>query len=370
MEAMKWNKPKSIILFAGIVLLVVLKFDLVVGVFASIIQVLMPLFVGVIIAYILNLIVKAFEKHYFAGSTKNWVIKTRKPASVVLAFLLMLLIIILVITLIAPQVISMLKILVSQIPVLYERLIAFANQTLSGYPEIQNYLPVLPDDIDEKLVGVLSNMTGGALNAAGSAIGSVIGFVISIVFALYLLFARDTLLRQINMLSRVYLPESTRENLHAVFCVANNMFSRFFIGEAIEALILGSLCTIGMLVLRFPYATMIGTLVGITAFIPIVGAYISGTVGFLIIFAENTYQAIGFIVFLIILQQIEGSLIYPRVVGASVGVPGIFIFAAVIIGGGLYGIPGIIFGVPIIATIYKLIKRDVSKKSKLPNKVN
>lgn len=358
----KWKKAKSLILFAGLVLLVVLKFDQAVDVFTSIIQVVMPLFVGIIIAYILNLIVKAFEKYYFPRSQKNWVIKTRNPACVILTCLLMLLIFFFAIKLIAPRVLLILKILVSQIPIIYEKLISFTNQTLSSFPEIQRNFPKLPDDFDQKLVGVLSNMTGGALNVAGSAIGSVIGFAISIVFALYLLFARDTLLRQLHEVFYVYLPESKRENLNSIFCIANNIFSKFFIGQAIEAVILGSLCTIGMLVLKFPYADMIGTLVGITALIPMIGAYIGGAVGFMIIFAENTYQAIGFVVFLIILQQFEGNLIYPRVVGASVGIPGIFVFAAVIVGGGLFGIPGVLFGVPITATFYKLVQRDMCKK--------
>lgn len=360
----KWrkSKPVKLILLAGLVLFVVLRFEQVAGLFNLIIGIIMPLFVGVIIAYILNLIVKVFEKYYFPRSKRIWVNKMRKPVCVVLACLLVILILLFVITLITPQIISILRILGTQIPVLYEKIISYANQTLRSYPEIQNYLPELPDDIDQKIFDLLSNMTGGALNIAGSAIGSVIGFVISIVFAMYLLFARDALLRKFNKAFSVYLTEHKRERIYSIFGVANNVFSKFFIGQAIEAFILGSLCTIGMLVIGFPYAGMIGAVVGITALIPVVGAYIGGIVGFTIIFTENIYQAIGFVVFLIILQQFESGLIYPKVVGTSVGLPGIFVFASVIIGGGLFGIPGVLFGVPITATIYKLLQKDVSRK--------
>jgi predicted PurR-regulated permease PerM len=118
-----------------------------------------------------------------------------------------------------------------------------------------------------------------------------------------------------------------------------------------------------MLIFRLPYALMIGSLVGVTALIPLIGAYIGGAVGFIIIFPESIYQAVGFVIFLMILQQLEGNLIYPRVVGQSVGLPGIWVFAAVIVGGGLFGIAGVLFGVPVAATFYKLIRENISTRS-------
>lgn len=358
----KLKKSFGFILVAGLVLLTILRFDQVIAVLASIVAVLMPLFVGVIIAYILNLIVKVFEKIYFPKSTNKWVNHTRHAVSVVLACVFMVLFFIFIITLIAPQIVSILSVLSKQLPVLYEELITYANQTLKSFPDIQKSFPELPDDIDQMFVGILSQMTGGALNVAGSAIGSVIGVLISVIFALYLLFSRDFILHQFTQFSNVYLAKNTREQLSTLYRVTDTVFSKFFIGQAVEALILGALCTIGMLILGFPYPSMIGTLVGITSLIPMFGAYIGGILGFLIILAENPYQAIAFVIFLIILQQVEGNLIYPRVVGASVGLPGIYVFVAVIVFGGLFGIPGVLFGIPTAATVYKLIQQDIQQK--------
>ena len=205
----------------------------------------------------------------------------------------------------------------------------------------------------------MSDVSGGVLGIAGSAVSSVFNLVISLVFALYLLATRDTLLRQADRLFTVYMPEDKRQKLYSVLKTANETFSKFFAGQAIEAVVLGVLCTVGMLIFRLPYAIMIGTLVGITSLIPLIGAYIGGTVGFIIIFPESIYLAIGFVIFLVILQQLEGNIIYPRVVGHSVGLPGIWVFASVIVGGGLFGITGILFGVPVAATIYKLIQNNI-----------
>jgi predicted PurR-regulated permease PerM len=360
----KWEKMKTTgsILLSGLVLFMVLRFDQVVAVISSVIRIVMPLFTGIVIAYILNLIVKVFERHYFPKTRKYWLVKMKKPACVILACLFVLVIFIAIITLIVPQIIEIMKILGSQIPILYEKLFLFGNQTLSSFPDIFKTFPKLPDDIDQKMIDALTSMTGGALNVAGFAIGSVIGLLISTIFALYLLFSRDILLLQANKFFNIYLSECKRARLYSVFSVANSVFSKFVVGQAIESVILGTMCTIGMLILRFPYAGTIGTVVGVTALIPMVGAYIGGVIGFLIILAENTYQAIGFVVFLIILQQFEGSVIYPRVVGASVGLPGIFVFAAVVTGGGLFGIPGVLFAVPITATIYKLVQDDMRSR--------
>ncbi|NBK24902.1 MAG: AI-2E family transporter, partial [Spirochaetia bacterium] len=139
----------------------------------------------------------------------------------------------------------------------------------------------------------------------------------------------------------------------------------FFAGQLLEAVILGLLCTLGMMAFRFPYALTIGTVVGITALIPMIGAYLGGAIGFVLIFPDNFKLALLFILFLIVLQQLEGNLIYPRVVGSSVGLPGIWVFAAIIIGGGLWGILGILFGVPAAASLYRLVRMDMAKRKRL-----
>jgi predicted PurR-regulated permease PerM len=155
-----------------------------------------------------------------------------------------------------------------------------------------------------------------------------------------------------------FIPEKYSKKIVHVKVVANRTFGKFFTGQFVEAIILGSLCTLGMLLFRFPYALTVGSVVGMTAIIPLVGAYLGGAVGFVLLFSQGYQTALLFVLFLVILQQLEGNIIYPRVVGTSVGLPGVWVFTSVILGGGLFGIPGILFGVPFVATIYQLLKTE------------
>ena len=161
---------------------------------------------------------------------------------------------------------------------------------------------------------------------------------------------------------RAYIKPHTRETISYVLDTANKSFSSFIVGQCTEAVILGTLCTVGMLIFRFPYAAMTGTVVGVTALIPIVGAYIGAVVGGFMIFTQDPIQALLFLVFLVVLQQLEGNLIYPRVVGTSIGLPGIWVLAAVTIGGGAAGISGMLLGVPLAATLYRLLNDSVDRR--------
>ena len=142
----------------------------------------------------------------------------------------------------------------------------------------------------------------------------------------------------------------------------DDCFHRFIVGQCTEAVILGVLCIIGMSILRIPYALMIGTLMGFTALIPIVGGLIGAGVGAFLILMESPVKALIFIIFVIILQQVEGNLIYPKVVGSTIGLPGLWVLAAVTVGGGVFGIPGMLVGVPVVATLYRLVREDISGK--------
>ncbi|MDE6232785.1 MAG: AI-2E family transporter, partial [Lachnospiraceae bacterium] len=168
---------------------------------------------------------------------------------------------------------------------------------------------------------------------------------------------------QVQKLINTYLSTDICNKIYYITSILNDSFHNFIVGQCIEAVILGVLCVAGMLLFQFPYAVMIGILIGCTALVPIAGAYIGGAVGAVMIFTESPVKAVMFVVFLVILQQFEDQIIYPKVVGSSIGLPGIWVFAAVIVGGGLFGIPGTLFGIPIVSTIYKLISNDVRKKS-------
>ena len=147
--------------------------------------------------------------------------------------------------------------------------------------------------------------------------------------------------------------------------IFNESFRGYIVGQCTEAVILGVLCVVGMLIFRFPYAGMIGSLVGFTALIPVAGAYIGAAVGAVMILTQSPLKALLFGVFLVILQQLEGNLIYPRVVGRSIGLPALWVLAAVTVGGSLMGIPGMLLGVPITAALYRLIREDMSRRERL-----
>lgn len=174
--------------------------------------------------------------------------------------------------------------------------------------------------------------------------------------------SKETLKSQTYKLVKAYLPKEKARSVIEVASLSRTTFTNFVIGQTVEAIILGTLCALGMIILGFPYAPMIGTLVGITAFIPVVGAFIGGAIGAFMIMTVNPMQAIFFIVYLIVLQQIEGNLIYPRVVGSTVGLPSIWVLFAVSAGGGLWGIAGVLFGVPVLSVVYSLIKKGVHKR--------
>ena len=197
-----------------------------------------------------------------------------------------------------------------------------------------------------------------------SGIGSgVVSFFIALVFGIYVLAYKEKLSYQVHKIIRSYLKPKAENVIYYICHVASETFSNFIVGQCTEAVILGTLCIIGMSIFRFPYAVMIGTLVGATALIPIIGAYVGAIVGAIMVMTQGgPIQALLFIVFIIVLQQIEGNLIYPKVVGSSVGLPGIWVLAAVTIGGSMNGIFGMLLSVPLAATLYRLLKEDTTRR--------
>jgi predicted PurR-regulated permease PerM len=187
---------------------------------------------------------------------------------------------------------------------------------------------------------------------------------VGLAFSAYLLSSKERLLTQAKKLQKAFMKPSTAARLNTVLTAANESFTSFITGQCTEAVILGALCILGMLIFGFPYATSIGIFVGVTSLIPVLGAYLGAAVGVLLIFQADPAKALLFIVFIIVLQQLEGNLIYPKVMGTSIGLPGLWVFAAVIIGGGLGGIVGMLFGVPVAATIYRLVRTAANERSK------
>ena len=325
-----------------------------------------PLIVGCALAFILNILMGFYEKHYFKKSKKILLQKSRRPVCLILAILTLLAIIAVVISLVLPQLISCVKHIISVLPSAINNVI----EALSKSEYISKDLVATLSSIDwRSKIGEIANTLfsglGSVVDVVVSTITSVFTGVVTafigIIFAAYLLLQKETLARQGDKLMQRYLKESVMNKIKYVLSILNDCFRRYIIGQCTEAVILGVLCTVGMLILGLPYATMIGAFIAFTALIPIAGAYIGAGVGAFMIVMVSPIKALVFLIFIVVLQQLEGNLIYPRVVGSSIGLPGIWVLAAITIGGGVMGVGGMLLGVPLAATIYRIIKNDVNK---------
>ena len=288
---------------------------------------------------------------------------------IILSLLLVIGILGLVMGLVLPELAGAFAVIAESVPVYYEKLVAWLMTYSDKFPVIEEYINGLQLDwsqITKNLVMYATSGVGGIFNSAISVVsvvvGGIVNFVIALIFAIYLLAGKEKLSAQLKRVLAAYLSEKKRAQLAQMVAVADNTFSSFIVGQCTEAVILGSLCTIGMWILRFPYAPMTGAFIGVTALIPVAGAYLGAGVGAFMIMTVDPMKALLFLIFIVCLQQLEGNHIYPKVVGSSVGLPALWVLAAVTVGGGINGIFGMLLGVPIAATLYKLIGMDVRKK--------
>lgn len=362
-------------IFAAALVLVVLYFEPILRMAGNLWGILFPLTLGCVLAYILNIIMSGLEKLYFPNGSSGFVRKSRRPVCVLLSIILTLGIVIFIVKLVLPELLNAIVVLGKGIPPYLERFQTWLLSYSTQWPQIRDWINNAQLDWENIIKNVFTYVTsgvGGILNSTFTIVGVlgkwIINLVISLIFSIYFLMNKETLLGQFKRMLNVYVKPHKTEKFYRVAKVAHDTFRHFIIGQCTEAVILGTLCAVGMLLLRFPYAAMVGTLVGATALLPIVGAYIGAAVGAFLIFTENPIQALGFLVFLVILQQIEGNLIYPKVVGSSIGLPGMWVLAAVTVGGGIGGIMGMLVGVPLTATVYKLLGKDVKRREKAAGK--
>lgn len=324
------------------------------------------LLIGGVIAYLINILMTFYEKHYFVNSEKSLVEKSRRPVCMTAAFLTLIAIAVLIVWLVASQLVDCLKLIFAELPGAINDLIDLLEKYSVLPHDIANLLSSINWQSQiQKIFSFVNTGVGNVLNVVVSAVTSVFSGVVTTflgtIFAIYLLLGKEKLGGQTDRVMKRYLKKGWYDKTMYVLKVLNDCFHRYIVGQCIEAVIIGILCTIGMAVLRLPYASMIGSLVGFTALIPVAGAYIGAIVGAFMIFMVSPVQAVVFLVFLVILQQLEGNLIYPRVVGSSLGLPAIWVLAAVTVGGGMLGVIGMWLGVPLAAVCYRLLREDVKK---------
>lgn len=362
------KKIKSLfktIIFIGFILLIVLNFNVVLNIFGTIYAVISPLLLGAIIAFILNILVVTYEKIYFPKSKSKLVMQSRRGVCILLSMLTIILVIIFFLNIVIPQIAKFVSLLIKGFPGVYDKAVLWALEYSDEIPALQDRVRDLNmngEQVLKKSLEVLGNWTFGTVSFIGSAFGAVVQLILAITFSIYILADKENLTHKFDKLFKAYIKDDKKKKLYEILKTANETFSSYIIGQCKEAVILGVLCTLGMLILRFPFANVVGPVIGMTALIPMIGAYIGAALGFLLIITIDWLQAVLFLVFIVVLQQLEGNIIYPKVVGSSIGLPGIWVFAAVILGGGLMGITGILFGVPLIATIYKLLAKSVNKR--------
>ena len=366
------KKDKNILLKAALsiisIFLVIYYWKHITWGMGKFINVANPLIMGAMIAYILNIIMKFYEKTLFQKIKNENILKFKRTISILLSLGSIVILFILIARLIIPELKSCIEVLASGIP-------AFSNHIIDLIKENPHIQDLLPDSVStlnidmvnwkEVIDNTLKWFTLGAgtvIEYVTSFFSIIFNFVVGLIFAIYILSDKENLSNQFKRMIKTYTNDKISKNLFYVLRVTDQCFHNFIVGQCMEAVILGGLCIIGMLILRLPYAVMIGVFIGCTALIPIAGAYIGAIVGVIMIFTVSPIKAVFFIVFILILQQLENQLIYPKVVGSSIGLPGIWVFASVMIGGGLFGIQGVLFGIPTVSVIYQLIKNDLRKR--------
>ncbi len=335
----------------------------------------LPLILGGIIAFIVNILMSTYEKWFFPKKQQGAVAKMRRPVCLILAFLTAILVIALVIWLIVPQLISCIQLILgfaAKIPDYIKEFVKEAKNWKFIPPSILESLANI--DWESRIgqfVQLVTTGVGGVVNTVAKTVmgvfSGIVMAVLGLIFSVYLLLEKDNLKRQSKKVMETYLPKRIYSKVFYFLGTLNESCRKFFVGQLTEAVILGILCTIGMLIFRLPYATMIGALIAFTALIPVAGAYIGAIVGALMIMTVSPIKALWFLVFIVVLQQLEGNIIYPRVVGSSIGLPGIWVLAAVTIGGGCFGIAGMLVGVPLTSALYRIISDDIKKREVTEN---
>lgn len=369
---LEWKTCIRVGVSAFVLFLAIRYWDVAMGFLGVVLGAAFPLLLGGIIAYVMNILMSLYERCPVWNSNKLAVRKIKRPVCILLAFVTIVVVVYLLINMILPELIAGLQVVLSSIPEAVESAIDWLQEHLDEdiWKQVEGVLTKL-ENLDwqsalQKAASFLMNGVSGAMGSIVSILSSFVSALISVVlatvFALYLLSGKEKIGGQVLRLMKCYMGEPLESKVMYVIRTFDSSFRGYISGQCTEAVILGTLCTLGLLALQMPYATMVGCLVGFMSLIPIAGSYIGAAVGTFMIFTESPTKALGFLIFLIILLQLEGNLIYPRVVGASIGLPGIWVLSAVTIGGGIMGVPGMLLGVPLAASCYKLLRADMYQR--------
>lgn len=357
---------------AAALVLMILNFGTVKGWAAKLIDTMAPVVCGIVIAYILNVFVHFFEDVVFKPFNKSksarWK-KAKRPLAVVFAYLVVALLIVFITCFIIPGLLESMGVLAETAQKTVPGYVNSVVQWVTNFAQ-ENDLTMVQDFLKSfnwsamfsNVTKMTSEFVTSLVNVTVNVASAVVTFVMGFIFSVYMLFGKEKLLRGVKSTLLAFLPSKAAKSVSRVGSMTNRVFFSFIRGQLLECIILGSLCYVGMEILRLDYALLISSIVAIGALVPILGAYIGAAAGVVILLLVHPLDAVIFLIFLVVLQQVEGNLIYPRVVGSSIGLPPIWTLFAVIFWGGLMGIPGILIGTPATAVIYRLFRSSVYQR--------
>ena len=365
---------KSILLlitYTVVLVMVLSRLGLIAGGVAWVLGLVKPLLIGFALAFVLNRPSHFFFRLYDRGLAPNPAGGSGRARAEVTSYPLQILAIAAIFSFVVPK-------LVESIQTFALNLGGYLANVQGWYNDIIAYFHLDVEALDlsglndvlknlfNYVLGFLSDLGPHLLELTSGIVSMVVTGVLSLVFSIYMLSGRDTLMSQCRRVLRAYVPARFADPLTDVVHLTADTFTRFVTGQLIEACILGGLCAAGMLFIQADYAPLIGVIIGASAIIPVAGAYIGAIVSALLLVMVSPIKALVFLVFLVVLQQIEGNVIYPKVVGTSIGLPGIWVLAAVTVGGGILGIFGMLLAVPLAATFYQMLRYDVARRTPAP----
>ena len=381
-----WSKEnvrqiRNLILFAAVVVLCVMYSGQMVRWIFLGIDILEPFAVGGMIAFVLNLPMKFVEERLLGRWKGKAADKLRRPLSLLAAIVFVAVLIVIVVMAVLPQLGRTINDLGQKVPEFFQQVVAWLGDLERQYPQLGQYLgPFLDsgesleqswDSMDQLAARLMDFLKEGGVSVitttigvASGIIGTFVKGIISFIFALYILAAKEKLADQGKRILHAFAPEKVERGTLSLCSLLYRNFSHFITGQCVEAVIIGTIFVITMSLFRMPYAVMIGVLIAFTALIPVVGAFIGCILGAFLILVDAPEMAFWFVVLFLIIQQIEGNLIYPRVVGESVGLPAIWVLAAVSVGGSLFGFAGMLVFIPLVSTGYMLLRDEVNARNR------
>ena len=367
------KKIRELIVFTALLVVALWKFDVVLDVLKTIGQIIFPFILGGAIVFVINVPMSFLEKKIFENVKKEnkTARKLARPVSLLLTIVLVVGVIALVMIGVIPQLTKTMGTLMINITDFIPQIKIWIRDFFHDNREIMKLVDQVQFNPDQAIrwgISLLGNGAGNMMNTTVSAVGSVVSglatFFIAFSFACYVLFQKEKLHVQIRKVLFAFLPKQKADAFLKVCSLTYRTFANFLTGQCLEAVILGCMFVVTLSILRMPYALLIGVLIAFTALIPIFGAFIGCAVGSFLIFMVSPKQAIIFIIVFLVLQQIEGNLIYPHVVGESVGLPSIWVLAAVTIGGNLMGIVGMLVFIPLLSVVYTIFRKVVYQRLK------